>query len=957
MKRKFFVHSIFIILFSVLVFGGLIIKPKQLSNAETISFDISNSSSGYADVSKNSEPLSCTATNFDELLVFLNQNSNNDDEIKINFSNFVLPQNETINFSSGNYTLSGTLSSETSASVILVDASSALTLNLDGLTITANNSQNLIEVKSTCSNVSLVINSCTFNSSKNNSRAILFNSSNHTLSLAGNTVHQTTYLFNFKEGLTTTSNSELTNTTMLKIEIPYNANGSVVYNSSSVISNYNKVELVASDEFVTVNQNIINDLLQASVSVGIDFDLNGGTLASGESLATSFDYKSIYGFSFPSSAKLSKAYSIFGGWFGKITIDDETKSELDLSTNTLYFDSQTLNSFINSNYDFSQLSETLETLSSDNSFASYAYDNTQSNLTTFKNIDVFLKLGLKPEFIAKWTYNTYTITFISNGGTPVEPIIAKFNDTITAPTSPTKTGYNFVGWLEDQTNTESIFVFNKMTTNKTLYASWSIKNISVTFVFDNGTANSTVTSEYNSPLTLPVPTKTGANFLGWFEDISDDDTRFTETSMPAENVTLYAKWEDIIYTIYFDTDGGTKIANINAIYNAPISRPSQDPTKTGHTFLGWFDSKSFENEYVFDKMPLGGDFVYAKWKANTYTITLMLSEHNPFDTITKNYGTDLSLPTDVSNSALKKANHNFLGWFEDTSNTNTKFNQTTMPNKNVTLYALWKQKATVSIVEDTQNFTTNQNIYYQPNSSLSGFIVEYLVNNTWIATAPTEAGVYDIKITRNEDDTYSSFEKIITGGLVVTKEVQNFSWLIVLFFVLGFMEIITTIIVKVMQKMKTSPKSIVPFMAFLLPITTSQFVWIIVSGVFALVCFVVLIYEIVKLHKLVPAEEKELVNKNQIQIEALSQKETEESSSYEKFSKYSADDIEKILNDDNFEKDLKLRNSKYNPDKKADDNEEIYSQEDDLHEEVEYYDDDDNELHENVEYFDDDEDN
>lgn len=943
-------------MFSVLVFGGTNIKPKQLSSAETVNFEISNSSSGYAEVSKNTELLSITATNFDDLLAYLNQNINDGDDIKINFSDFILPQNETINLSSGVYTLSGTLSSETSASIISIDASSSLTVNLNNLTITANNSQNLIEVKSTSSNVSLVINSCTFNSTKNKSLAVLFNSSNHSLVLGGNIVHQTTYLFNFKEGLTTTSNSELTNTTKLKIKVPYNANGSVVYNSSTITSNYNKVELVSGDEFVTVGQTIINNLLQASVSVGIDFDLNGGTLASGETLTTSFDYKSTYGFSFPSSAKLSKPYSIFGGWFGKITIDDNTKNELNLSTNTLYFDSQTLNNFISSNYDFSQLSETLETLSSDYSFASYAYDSTESSLSTFKNIDVFLKLGLKPEFIAKWTYNTYTITFESNGGTPVSPIVAKYNDTITAPTAPTKTGYNFVGWLEDQSNTEDIFVFDKMTTSKTLYASWKIKNISVTFVFNNGTANSTVTSEYNSPLTLPAPTKTGANFLGWFENLSDNDTHFTETLMPAENVTLYAKWEDIIYTIYFDTDGGTKIANINDIYNAQISRPSTDPTKTGHTFLGWFDSKTFENEYVFDKMPLGGDFVYAKWKANTYTITLKTNASTPFDTITKSYGAELILPTDSSNSTLKKANHIFLGWYENISNTNTKFTQNTMPDKSITLYALWKQKATVPIVEDTQNFTTNQNIYYQPNSTLSGFIVEYLVNNTWSATAPTEAGVYDVKISRNEDDTYSSFEKIITGGLVVTKETQNFSWLIVLLFVLGFMEIVATIIVKVMQKMKTSPKSIVPFMAFLLPISTSQFVWIIVSGVFALVCFVVLIYEIVKLHKLVPAEEKELVNKNYTQIETLSQKEAETSSQYEKFSKYSAEDIEKILNDDNFEKNLKLRNTNYNPDARGSDEPDLREKED-LHEDVEYYDDDDNELHENVEYYDDDEDN
>ena len=47
---------------------------------------------------------------------------------------------------------------------------------------------------------------------------------------------------------------------------------------------------------------------------------------------------------------------------------------------------------------------------------------------------------------AKWSVNKYTITFDSNGGTAVDPIVADYGTAITAPSDPTRTGYTFAGW-------------------------------------------------------------------------------------------------------------------------------------------------------------------------------------------------------------------------------------------------------------------------------------------------------------------------------------------------------------------------------------------------------------------------------------------------------------------------------------------------------------------------------
>ena len=57
-------------------------------------------------------------------------------------------------------------------------------------------------------------------------------------------------------------------------------------------------------------------------------------------------------------------------------------------------------------------------------------------------------------------------------------------------------------------------------------------------------------------------------------------------TMPAENMTIKAKWTVNQYTLTFDTNGGSTIAPITQDYGTAITAPA-DPTKTGYTFAGW----------------------------------------------------------------------------------------------------------------------------------------------------------------------------------------------------------------------------------------------------------------------------------------------------------------------------------------------------------------------------------
>ncbi len=131
---------------------------------------------------------------------------------------------------------------------------------------------------------------------------------------------------------------------------------------------------------------------------------------------------------------------------------------------------------------------------------------------------------------AKWTANSYTITFDTNGGSAVAPITQDYGTDITAPAAPTKTGYTFMGW-------EPEIPATMPAGDMTITAQWRINRYTVTFDTDGGSAVAPITQDYGTAITAPAdPTREGYTFMGWDKEIP--------TTMPAENMTITAKWKD-----------------------------------------------------------------------------------------------------------------------------------------------------------------------------------------------------------------------------------------------------------------------------------------------------------------------------------------------------------------------------------------------------------------------------
>lgn len=132
---------------------------------------------------------------------------------------------------------------------------------------------------------------------------------------------------------------------------------------------------------------------------------------------------------------------------------------------------------------------------------------------------------------AKWTANTYTITFDTVGGSEIAPITQDYGTAITVPADPTREGYTFIGW-------EGEFPETMPAHNMTVTAQWKINRYTITFDTAGGSEIAPITQDYGTAITAPeAPTREGYTFMGWDREIS--------TTMPAENITLKAKWKDI----------------------------------------------------------------------------------------------------------------------------------------------------------------------------------------------------------------------------------------------------------------------------------------------------------------------------------------------------------------------------------------------------------------------------
>ncbi|MCK7486740.1 MAG: InlB B-repeat-containing protein [Bacillus subtilis] len=240
---------------------------------------------------------------------------------------------------------------------------------------------------------------------------------------------------------------------------------------------------------------------------------------------------------------------------------------------------------------------------------------------------------------ATYTVNNYTISFQVDGGSAVPTITQNYLTAVTAPAAPTKTGYTFAGWYRELALTTPYVFATMPAVDSTVYAKWSINQIAIAFEENGGSVVEDLAQDYGTVVAAPTaPTKVGHMFGGWYSD-ETFTTPYVFSTMPAQSITLYAKWTIIAYTVTFENHDGTvlKTESVNYGFNAT---PPANPSRIGYTFLQWSASYTDITANVT---------VTATYAINPYTISFDSNGGSVVDSMTQNYQTDRirSRPTDV----------------------------------------------------------------------------------------------------------------------------------------------------------------------------------------------------------------------------------------------------------------------------------------------------------------------
>ncbi|MCR5590335.1 MAG: InlB B-repeat-containing protein [Lachnospiraceae bacterium] len=298
----------------------------------------------------------------------------------------------------------------------------------------------------------------------------------------------------------------------------------------------------------------------------------------------------------------------------------------------------------------------------------------------------------------------YTVTLVKNGGTcdidSFEVTYGAFYyDLPQDGYGISRTGYTLDGWYTAPTGGEQITFQSSVTitTDITLYARWTPRTYTVYFDMGNGgtVSISSITVAYDSPYgDLPVPTRTGFEFDGWYTaPTGGDKVESTTIVTVSENIVgwrLYVHWKTNTYTITFDAnDGSGRKYTKNLSYNAYYEFPTV--SREGYTLNDWWTAaEGGTRRTAYDKAT-ESETLYAHWTANLYSVTYH-ANGGKFINGKTDYSKEISFGSTYGTPGNLKARngYSFAGWFTDAEGgTKIENNTVMLTASDHELYAHW----------------------------------------------------------------------------------------------------------------------------------------------------------------------------------------------------------------------------------------------------------------------------
>ena len=343
----------------------------------------------------------------------------------------------------------------------------------------------------------------------------------------------------------------------------------------------------------------------------------------------------------------------------------------------------------------------------------------------------------------------YTVTFYADGKV-VNTQYVTDGECAEEPRSPSKNGYIFKYWSKTENGSEAKVGYVKITSNTDFYAVFEeeeeeINYFTVLFMVDGREYSSNKVEEGKKASAPSAPSKEGYTFKGWSKEENGSVSSVSVTV--TEDITFYAVFEKIEYTVTFYVDGVKKDTQKVGV-NESASVPS-NPSKEGYIFKGWSETEdgtvvNVGNIVITSNMSFYAVFEKKEPEKKTFEIKFVV-DGKSYDSKEVVEGDSFDVPDDP-----KKADHNFIGWAK--SENGSVVSVATKPTSNATYYAVFEEikKYTVIFYVNGTKFKTVTVVDGEYASAPSNPSVEGYTFKGWSETDGGEVvAVGSVKITAN----------------------------------------------------------------------------------------------------------------------------------------------------------------------------------------------------------------
>ncbi len=339
-------------------------------------------------------------------------------------------------------------------------------------------------------------------------------------------------------------------------------------------------------------------------------------------------------------------------------------------------------------------------------------------------------------FIAQFETMTFKVKFVDYNQNVLSEQTINYSESAVAPTNPSREGYKFIGWDNSFDNVKEELVIT---------AKYEILSFVAT-CYDGTNYIDEITADYGQAFAVPTtPTKDGFSFDGWYSD-SALTTKYDFTLTATQNISIYAKFEEIVleaYTVTFYVDN--EPISVQEIYSGKDAVAPGVPTKVGHTFISW------EGDYTNVTTNVNVSAIFTK---NTYNVYFYEQDQiTLIDSVVVEYGEMAQAP-----SAPIVNGYQFMGWSEDLS----------FVTEEMEVFAVYeKQVITIIFAESDNSVISYGYAKYEGNVSIprTPSKMGYIFTGWYLDTACTQAFDFSTPITESIT-LYAGWDKVFDAYTV-----------------------------------------------------------------------------------------------------------------------------------------------------------------------------------------------